>query len=572
MKRLLRLPSLLRLTLVFLIALVFQNCSQEKIKESTDETLNITQYLRANPDYSMFLEILDLTNYASFMNTYGTYTIFVPTNEAVEAYLKNVGAASLSQVPLEDLQNIAKLHILDQKINTTAFTDGKISAPSLYGQYLVTGASNKNGVSSTTVNKTSHILASNIELGNGVIHVVDEVLRVADKTLAQTIEANPNLSLFTEVLKVTGWFDKLNKPVTRDENNVASYLSVLAQTNDVFAQAGYTTLNQLKARYSHSGDPTKPTDSLNLFVSYRIIPGLQYLADFAVSPALETLAPFEIISSKLSDGNILLNNDVFNGIEEKGVSVNRASSDLTCSNGVLHVVNESFSIKKRLPMPVYWELSDIAEFRKVPTIWRAKDGGSISLYSDQVGIDLTFKGSPTDGAANVIYGKAKDGTSLTSGTAMCWGADVLDIPRFRDANAQDITLKTPVIVKGRYKVWISYRANGTKVGNVKIFFDGKELPRQVNLSVGGDTSAATETELESQGYKRYLSSSWSNRVNCRLVGIIDVQTTSRHTLMLQSQGSFSNNSWFDIAEFRPVDMDQLWPKFVPGQRGLVNKP
>lgn len=572
MKRLLRLPSLLRLTLVFLIALVFQNCSQDKIKESTDETLNITEYLRANPDYSMFLEILDLTNYASFMNTYGTYTIFVPTNEAVQKYLKDVGASSLSQVPLEDLQNIAKLHILDQKINTTAFTDGKISAPSLYGQYLVTGASNKNGVSSTTVNKTSHILASNIELGNGVIHVVDEVLRVADKTLAQTIEANPNLSLFTEVLKVTGWFDKLNKPVTRDENNVTSYLSVLAQTNDVFAQAGYTTLNQLKARYSHSGDPTKPIDSLNLFVSYRILPGLQYLADFAVSPALETLAPFEIISSKLSDGNILLNNDVFNGIEEKGVSVNRASSDLTCSNGVLHVVNESFSIKKRLPMPVYWELSDIAEFRKVPTIWRAKDGGSISLYSDQVGIDLTFKGSPTDGAANVIYGKAKDGTSLTSGTAMCWGADVLDIPRFRDANAQDITLKTPVIVKGRYKVWISYRANGTKVGNVKIFFDGKELPRQVNLSVGGDTSAATETELESQGYKRYLSSSWSNRVNCRLVGIIDVQTTSRHTLMLQSQGSFSNNSWFDIAEFRPVDMDQLWPKFVPGQRGLVNKP
>lgn len=202
MKRLLRLPSLLRLTLVFLIALVFQNCSQEKIKESTDETLNITQYLRANSEYSMFLEILDLTNYASFMNTYGTYTIFVPNNDAVEAYLKEAGVSSLSQVPLADLQNIAKLHILDQKINTTSFTDGKIGTPSLYGQYLVTGASNQNGVSSITVNKTSNILTSNIELGNGVVHIVDKVLRVADKTLAQTIEANPNLSLFTEVLKL----------------------------------------------------------------------------------------------------------------------------------------------------------------------------------------------------------------------------------------------------------------------------------------------------------------------------------------------------------------------------------
>lgn len=582
MKRLLQLPTLLRLTLVFLIALVFQNCSEPKIKESTDETLNITAFLRENEDYSMFVEILDITNYASFMNTYGNYTIFVPNNDAVKQFLADLGAKSLNEVPLVDLQNIAKLHILDQKVKTTDFTDGKIGVPSLYGQYLVTGAANKDNVSRVTVNKVASILESNIEVGNGVIHVIDKVLRVADKTLAQTIEANPNLSLFTEVLKATGWFDKLNKPLTRDANNVASYLSVLAQTNEVFNNAKWkaptgetitlNTLANLKRRYSHLGDPTKAEDSLNLYVSYRILPGLKYLADFAVTPALETKAPFEIISSKLSEGEILFNNDVFNGIEEKGVSVLRDLSDQTCSNGVLHFVDENFSIKKRLPMPVYWELSDIAEFRKVPTIWRAKDGGSISLFSDQVGIDLTFKGSPTDGAANVIYNKAKDGTSLTSGIAMCWGADVLDIPRFRDANAQDLTLKTPVIIKGRYKLWISYRANGTKVGNVKIFFDGKELPRQVNLSVGGDTSSATETELESQGYKRYLSSNWSNRINCRLVGIIDVQTTSRHTLMLQSQGSFSNNSWFDIAEFRPVDMDQLWPKFVPGQRGLVYKP
>lgn len=594
MKRFLRLPSLLRLIVVIFIAFGFQNCSEDKISnQTTDNTLNITDYIRQNEDYSMFLEVLNITNYASFMNTYGTYTLFLPTNEAISAYLEDKGVSSLNDLPLVDLQNLTKLHILDQTILTTSFTDGKIGVPSLYGQYLVTGAVSTASTAKTitsgltsvvsettpttvtssfTVNKTSKIVASNIVVGNGVIHVIDKVLIIADKTLAQTIEADSNLSLFTEVLKATGWFDKLNKPITRDENNVASYLSVLAQTNDVFAQAGYTTLDQLKAKYSHLGNPTKLEDSLNLFVSYRIVPGLQYLADFAVSPALETLAPFEIISSKLSEGNILLNNDTFNGIQEKGVAVNRSSSDLTCSNGVLHLVDESFSIKKRLPMPVYWELSDLAEFRKVPTIWRAKDGGSISLFSDQVGIDLTFKGSPTDGAANVIYNKAKDGTSLTSGIAMCWGADVLDIPRFRDANAQDITLKTPVIVKGRYKIWISYRANGTKVGNVKIFFDGKELPRQVNLSVGGDTSAATETELESQGYKRYLSSNWSSRINCRLVGIVDVQTTSRHTLMLQSQGSFSNNSWFDIAEFRPVDMDQLYPKFVPGQKGLVYRP
>ena len=109
MKRILRLPSLLRLIVLFLIALVFQNCSEQKIKESTDETLNITEYLRANPNYSMFLEMLDITNYASFMNTYGTYTLFVPTNEAVKEFLDNEGVSSFLYVPAFASQPIHSL-------------------------------------------------------------------------------------------------------------------------------------------------------------------------------------------------------------------------------------------------------------------------------------------------------------------------------------------------------------------------------------------------------------------------------------------------------------------------------
>lgn len=572
MKRVLRLPSLLRLTLVFLIALVFQNCSEQKIKETTDETLNITEYLRANPDYSMFLELLDLTNYASFMNTYGTYTVFIPTNDAVQQYLNDVGATSLSQVPLVDLQNIAKLHILDQRINTTSFTDGKIGTPSLYGQYLVTGAANKNGVSSVTVNKEASIVASNIELGNGVMHIIDKVLRVADKTLAQTIEADPNLSLFTEVLKTTGWFNVLNQPLT-NTTDIDSYLTVLAQTNDVFEEAGFTTLEQLKNRYSHLNNPLDLKDSLNLFVSYRILPRLQYLADIAITPSLVTKAPLEVISAKLSKDTILLNEDVFNGVLEKGVAIDRAMSDVTASNGVLHFVGGNMAIKKRIPAPVYFEFTDITEFRRLTAFWKKPGSAYQKLTVDNAGIDVTWDGKASDANAYIAYNKAADGTGITSGIAGCWGADVCEIYRFRDANAQNVAFKTPVIIKGRYKIWISYRANGTKVGNVKVFFNGVELPRQVNLSEGGNTDTANtpETVLESQGYKRYTQP-WSNRVNCRLVGVVDVPTTGRHTLTLQSQGSFTNQSWFDIAEFRPVDMDQLWPKFQAGKSGLIPKP
>ncbi len=345
MKRYTAYLKLMRLTLVVFLTLAFLNCTPEKINERTDETVNITGFLRQNDEYSMFLEMLQITNYSSFMNTYGTYTLFLPSNNAVKSYLADIGAASVKDVPIPDLQELVKLHILDQEVATTSFTDGKIATPSQQGQFIITGAANVGGVSSITVNKTAKITSSNLKVGNGVIHIIDKVLRVANKTLAQTIEADQSLSLFTEALKVTGWYDKLNQPLTEitvdGKKTFSGHLTVLSETNDIFKAAGINSLDDLKTKYSHLNDPLNPEDSLNLFISYRILPKLQYLADLAVSPSLETKAPLEVISVKLATGKILLNEETFNGVVEKGIPVNRPGSDVTTSNGLTISVVES---------------------------------------------------------------------------------------------------------------------------------------------------------------------------------------------------------------------------------------
>lgn len=565
MNKLLKLPRLLKLALVLLMALAFQNCAQENIKQTTDDTPNITGYLRAHPEYSMFLEILEITNYAPFMNTYGTYTLFLPTNDAIEEYLNDVGAASLSQVPLVDLQNIAKLHILEKKVNTTSFTDGKILTPSMYGQYLLSGAANVDGASYTTINKTSNVLASNVEVGNGVIHIIDKVLRVADKTLAETIEANENLSLFTEVLKATGWFDKLNQPITYDENNVGSYLTVLTQTNEVFAQAGLNTLDDIKAKYSLSGDPMDPTNGLNLFVQYRILPNLNYLADFATSPVFETKAPLEVISSKLIGEVIYLNRDVFAGVLEEGVAIVRNPSDLTCSNGVLHFVDGNFAIKKRLPLPVYFDLCNQPEFAADVANYRMP-GGKAFGYGATGFSEITWTGNQT-------YNVSWQPQSLG------WNGDQLSIFRLRPGSGgqQNVTFTTPVIIKGRYKIWVSYRTNGSASTQVKAFFNGVQLSRLINLREGANpisgSSYVPDRVLESQGFKRPMYPFASTAINSRLVGVVDVETTGRHKFTLTSDID-GGEAWFDIVEFRPIDMDQIWPKFkagLAGAGGLVNR-
>jgi uncharacterized surface protein with fasciclin (FAS1) repeats len=571
MKRLLRLPSLLRLTLMFLIVLLFQNCTEQKIKESTDDTPNITEYLRANPDYSMFLEILDITNYSSFMNTYGTYTLFLPTNAAVEQYLKDLGVSSLKEVPIEDLKNIAKLHILDKTVATTYFTDGKIATPSLYGQFLITGASNNNGISSRTVNKTSNIIASNIIAGNGIIHAIDKVLRVADKTLAVSIEADKNLSLFTEVLKATGWYDKLNKPIVYDESGVGSFLTVLTQSNEVFSKAGFNTLEDLKKRYSHLKDPTNPADSLNLFVQYHVLPNLNYLSDMAITPVFETKAPLEVISSKLEKQSILLNNDIFNGIQEEGVAIIRDPSNVTSSNGVLHYVDGHFTIKKRVASPVYFDLCNQPEMVANVANYRKTGGLAFSFVMGGLA-NVTWTGSKTYTMSWQPYGGAANG-------------DLWNIFRFRTGSGggNDIDFQTPVLIKGRYKIWVSYRAHAKASPKTTVYFNNVKTSRVINQTeFPNDPSvpatAINDRVLESQGYKRYIFPFVKgDALYSRFVGIVEVPTTGKHRIKFVTEActncSAGDADRFDMVEFRPVEMDQIWPKFKPGiSGGLVQRP
>lgn len=562
MKRYTTLPKLMRLTLVAFLTLAFLNCTSEKINERTDETVNITDFLKQNDEYSMFLEMLEITNYSSFMNTYGTYTLFLPTNTAVKQYLTDVGAASVKDVPLEDLKELVKLHILDQEVETTSFTDGKIATPSQQGQFLITGAAKIGSSTSTTVNKTARITSSNVPVGNGIIHVIDKVLRVADKTLAQTIEENESLSLFTQALKATGWYDKLNQPLTETtvegKKTLSGHLTVLTETNEVFKAAGINSLEDLKTKYSHLHDPLNPADSLNLFVSYRILPKLQYLADLAVTPSLETKAPLEVISVKMSTGTVLLNEETFNGVLEKGIPVNRPTSDVTTSNGVVHAVEQNFFIKKRNPAPVYFDLADQPEFMQLSAIYR-KPGNWVTLEKS------LFSEVTWDGNDKLTYVCAAKGSSSYQDRG--WHGDIIEINRFRKDYTQNLAFKTPVIIKGKYKVWVAYRYKGSKNPIVRVYFDGVALPRLINFQEQGNVTL-NERVLESQGYKNHVFP-LTNRFNTRLCGVIDVQTTGRHTITFESLSSPGDTSWMDVVEFRPIDMDQLYPRLKSGGDGFA---
>ena len=85
-----------------------------------------------------------------------------------------------------------KYHVVRDTVGTTRFTDGKIKSPTLFGEYLYTDVANQ----TFRVNRTASITKSNIQTGNGIVHVVNKMLTPPTLSLAEIIDSDSRYSIF----------------------------------------------------------------------------------------------------------------------------------------------------------------------------------------------------------------------------------------------------------------------------------------------------------------------------------------------------------------------------------------
>ena len=62
--------------------------------------------------FSEFIAILKRTPYFSMLSTYGTYTLFAPTNDAIGRYLQRSGYQHVDNIPTETCDTLARTHII----------------------------------------------------------------------------------------------------------------------------------------------------------------------------------------------------------------------------------------------------------------------------------------------------------------------------------------------------------------------------------------------------------------------------------------------------------------------------
>ena len=199
--------------------MMFTSCSDD----DSDAPLNFYSSVRLTAagfiesnetQFSEFKTILQRSNYLSALKTYGHYTVFVPTNEAIQNYLKENGFASVDALTKEQCDTISRTHIVQDKAYFTTDMGGELPPVNMNDDYIeMTSDSDvmNNNALLIYVNKNSRIIQKDDSVTNGVVHVVDHVINASNQFLPALMEENPNLSIFSQALKLTGMADSLTK-------------------------------------------------------------------------------------------------------------------------------------------------------------------------------------------------------------------------------------------------------------------------------------------------------------------------------------------------------------------------
>lgn len=548
--------------LILLIStlIIIPACKKPDLVINTTSDVNIVGYLEKYPDsFSLFKQILDRTGNTAFLSAYGAYTCFTPTNAGVKTYLQKIGAASVETADLQTLKDMVRLHLLEDTVYTGSFTDGKLPVITMYGQYLVTAVNNTGGSSSYVINRQASVLKSNIRVGNGVIHVIDNVLIPATKTIAKQLEEKPEYSIFVQAMQETGYYTLLN---TVNPDLSLRWYTVFAESNQALADSGINSYAALKAKYSQTGNPSLANDSLHMYMAYHISRNIKFLGDIITIPTQETLLPQEVVSVKLISQDVILNQDVFNGVLEIGVKLDRPKSDNAASNGVWHAADAHFMVKYRKPTALFWDVSAFDEIMKLPAYYkRANYVFSRPTEADNPIKDHYWGWGSLAGTNSLTY-MYSTSSSISNFSV---NNDVNILPLGLPSRPVWWEMRTPPVIKGRYKVWICYswqKQSSSSNELCQVEVNGTLMQRTMNFTDA--RPVGTDAELEAIGWKRYIEDpSDSRRQAGRLVGVIDFTTTQQQIIRITPLTGTQNTNNLDMIHFIPVDENQVLPRFRP---------
>ncbi|MGL4231213.1 MAG: fasciclin domain-containing protein, partial [Casimicrobium sp.] len=175
----------------------------------------------------------DLVN---LLSNPGTFTVFAPSNAAFDKLAvtltgnANAKAADIlvpANKPL--VRTVLQYHVLTSTVRAANIPFGRAITPAAGGIFKIDLVSNLPVITDGR-NRKANITATDIEASNGVVHLIDQVLLPADKTIVDT--AKISAPEFTSLVAALQFASENNDLVTLLSS--AGPFTVFAPTNAAF--------------------------------------------------------------------------------------------------------------------------------------------------------------------------------------------------------------------------------------------------------------------------------------------------------------------------------------------------
>lgn len=320
--------------MAFSISVMLSSCTAEPDESNmytfTGET--VEDFIVNNDSvFSNFHYILKRAGYDRILSAYGTYTCFLPTNKAIDTYIKDLYNDEEAVIPHNGMteeslnglsdslcKNISMYHLAGTIYMTTSLNAAGAIITPLAGPQINTSIVD----GKTVLNDLAVVTLNDYEVENGVVHVIDKVIPRSNRLIASELDKDGRFKLFHQALVLTGMIDSLSglkksptkealPVITPGEDGASSYwvveepadikYTIFAETDSIFMLNEINTIDDLikKCRiwyensskgpetsnqgwydwYRNEGievstgtDYTNPNNVLNMFVRYHILP------------------------------------------------------------------------------------------------------------------------------------------------------------------------------------------------------------------------------------------------------------------------------------------------------------
>ncbi len=259
---------------------------------------NILDIATENGSFTTLLAAIKAAGLEETLMGEGPFTVFAPTDDAFAKLPAGTVEALLADP--EALANILLYHV----------APGKLMAADVLAQEYLAMANGESSRIKSDMDKAmidgAEIVTTDIEAGNGVIHVIDSVI-LPGKSVADLAVNDGRFTTLVAALQAAGLVETLQGE---------GPFTVFAPTDDAFAKLPAGTVEALL------NDLPTLTDIL----LYHVAPGSLMAADVTTQDYLST-AQGESVRIKVEDGKAFIN----------GAQI--VITDLKAKNGVVHVID-----------------------------------------------------------------------------------------------------------------------------------------------------------------------------------------------------------------------------------------